>query len=118
MFPCFYRCFSTLRITFAKQHSNTSTEVPEFYEQQLQENPYRVHQHATVGTGTRILVEHVPVATQANRDRYESEIVREASEDLVPESQSEVQERRSSHWTESEMLLPEDLREKEGRLRR
>lgn len=113
-----FRYISAKRVTVAEQHPDTTAEVPEFHQQQLQEDSHRVHQHPVVGVGAGVLVEYVSVASQADRDRYELEVVREAGEDLVPEPQGEVQEGGPAFRAEPEVLLPEDVRQEEGWLHR
>lgn len=112
-----FRRFSAERITVAQQHPDTTPEVAEFHQQQLETDSNRVHEHSIAGIGTGIRFQHVPIASPSNRDRHESEIVRETGEDLVPKSQGEIQEGGSTRGTESEVLLLEDVRQEEGRLR-
>lgn len=59
---------------------------------ELEKDPDGVHQQPAAGTGTGIRQQHVPVASQAHRDRQLSVAVRETGEDLVPEPAGETQE--------------------------
>ena len=80
-------------IFYRKQQQQTSEQ---------QAHAHSLHQHTTFGAGARVHLQHVPLQTEAHRDRHIPELVRETGENLVPEPQSEAQkggkEQRPKDW--------------------
>lgn len=67
-----------------------------------QTHAHSLHQHATFGARARVHFKHVPLQTEAHRDRHVPELVREAGENLVSEPPGEAQKggqrQRTENW--------------------
>lgn len=96
-FSIMWNVFNNLNYCYISVYRKRQQQTSE-----QQTHAHSLHEHATFGARARVHVKHVPLQTEAHRDRHVPELVREAGENLVSESPGEAQKggkrQRTKNW--------------------